>query len=464
MFTESSVACSDSPNTRSAIDETSATRPWDTDGQRGPVEPSDSDAGIFDLAVIGAGPAGLAAAHRLTGTPCSVALIDAGKPVAKRDRHAAADMTRGHGGAGLFSDGKFSFFPSASELWTLPRSADLRAAYEWTCRLLGSYGLDTPPFPDDPRAYTVGAGEWILKEYPSDYLSLEARLRLTDDLVAATDATVLTGTEVVGAAYDRADDTFRLALRDVKGQDSQLLARRLILASGRFGPLGLRELTQQLSFRRLEVGFRIEQPADKAFFRSMKQLDPKLRFRERDGSVEWRTFCACRDGEATLTETQGLWTVSGRSDCPPTGRSNVGFNTRILDETVAARAMAPALAAMTDETSYFVLSLDAVLGGEPAAVAAFDRVYGPELRELMVRGLSRLTAAYPALRETGSRLIGPTLEGVGWYPEVDGDLRLPDTPVWVAGDACGLFRGIVAAMISGHYAADSALTERGVNR
>lgn len=28
-----------------------------------------------------------------------------------------------------------------------------------------------------------------------------------------------------------------------------------------------------------------------------------------------------------------------------------------------------------------------------------------------------------------------------------------ESPAWVAGDSCGLFRGIVAAMISGHYAA-----------
>ncbi|WP_405933024.1 FAD-dependent oxidoreductase [Streptomyces sp. NBC_00827] len=413
----------------------------------------------FDLAIIGAGPAGLAAAQRLAGSPLSVALIDSGKPVTERDRYAAADMTRGHGGAGLFSDGKFSFFPSASELWTLPRAGDLRDAYTWTCELLGSYGLDTPPFPSDPTAYTVGAGEWILKEYPSDYLSLEARLRLTADMVAATDATVLDEFEVENTEYDRDADHFRLALRDSKGQESELVARRLLLASGRFGPLGLRELTQERSFRRLEVGFRIEQPADKAFFRDMKQLDPKLRFREGDGSVEWRTFCACRDGEAALTETQGLWTVSGRSDCPATGRSNVGFNTRILDETVARRALAPALAAMGDEESYFVLSMDAIVNEEPEQLAAFDRVYGPELREIMLRGLSRLAEAYPALRDNGTRLIGPTLEGVGWYPKVDGDLRLLDSPAWVAGDACGLFRGIVAAMISGHYAADSALRE-----
>ncbi|MFG2349679.1 hypothetical protein [Streptomyces phaeochromogenes] len=413
----------------------------------------------FDLVIVGAGPAGLAAAQRLSGASCSAALIDGGKSVAARDRYAPADMTRGHGGAGLFSDGKFSFFPSASELWSLPRTAGLQAAYAWTCELLGSYGLNTPPFPSDPTAYTVSSGEWVLKEYPSDYLSLEARLRLTADMVAGTGAAVLTETEVVKAEYEPVADVFQLSLRDAKGQESEVVARRLILASGRFGPLGLSVLTEEHAFRRLEVGFRIEQPADKAFFREMKQLDPKLRFREQDGSVEWRTFCACRDGEAALTETQGLWTVSGRSDCPPTGRSNVGFNTRILDETFAKRAMLPALAAMADEESHFTVPMDALMASEPTVVATFDRVYGSELREIMVLGLSRLAATYPALRDSGTRLIGPTLEGVGWYPKVDGDLRLLDTPAWVVGDACGMFRGIVAAMISGHYAAGNALRD-----
>ncbi|MDF2434656.1 MAG: uncharacterized protein JWP44_4287 [Mucilaginibacter sp.] len=418
----------------------------------------------FDLVIVGAGPAGLAAAHRLNGTNRTVALIDSGKPVRERDRHAAGDMTRGHGGAGLFSDGKFSFFPSASELWTLPRSVDVRAAHAWTCGQLRSYGLDTPPFPDDPTAYTIGTGEWVLKEYPSDYLSLESRLRLTADMVAATDAEVINETEVVGAEYDAVADTFRLSTRDSKGQLAELSCHRLILASGRFGPLSLFGLTGERSFRRLEVGFRIEQSADEAFFKEMRQLDPKLRLREQDNSVEWRTFCACRDGEAALTETQGLWTVSGRSDCPPTGRSNIGFNTRILDESVARRALKPMLDAMATEESYFVMPLDALIHGDAETVARFDGVYGSELREFMVKGLRRLAAAYPVIVDNGTRLIGPTLEGVGWYPAVDGGLRLLDAPVWVAGDACGLFRGIVAAMISGHYAADSALREWEVRR
>ena len=413
----------------------------------------------FDLVIIGAGPAGLATAQRLARSRYSIALIDGGKPVDKRDRYAPADITRGHGGAGLFSDGKFSFFPSATELWALPGSDDLRAAYTWTSELLGSYGLDTPPFPADPSAYTVGTGEWILKEYPSDYLPLEARPRLTADMVATTDAAVFTEVAVVKASYDSLIDMFHLSLRDSKGQGSEMAARRLVLATGRFGPLGLRALTEERSFRRLEVGFRIEQAVDRAFFKEMKQLDPKLRFREQDGSVEWRTFCACRDGEAALTETEGLWTVSGRSDGPPAGRSNVGFNMRVLDVSVAEQAMEPMLTAMAQEESYFNLSLDALTGNEPEAIAAFDRVYGPELREIMARGLSRLAVAFPAIQDSGTRLIGPTLEGVGWYPRVDGELRLLDAPAWVAGDACGLFRGIVAAMISGHYTGGSVLRD-----
>lgn len=418
----------------------------------------------FDLAIVGAGPAGLAAAQRLAQKQYTVALIDGGKPVGDRDPYSAFDITRGHGGAGLFSDGKFSFYPSASELWKLSRDADLHAAYSWTSELLGSYGLDTPPFPSEPTAFTVGSGEWVLKDYPSNYLSLEQRLRLTAALSTTTEATVITEREVVGAVYQPAADDFRLSLRASNGQESEFTAHRLILASGRFGPLGLQSLTARRSFRRLEVGFRIEQPADKAFFREMKQLDPKLRFREQDGSAEWRTFCACRDGETARTETQGLWTVSGHSDGPPTGRSNIGFNTRILDESVAARVMAPALAAMEAEQSYFTVSMDALIDNEPPAFATFDRVYGTELREIMTRGLSRLAARYPALRFNGASLIGPTLEGVGWYPNVDGDLRMVDSPAWVAGDACGLFRGIIAAMISGHYAADSALRELGAPR
>lgn len=75
----------------------------------------------------------------------------------------------------------------------------------------------------------------------------------------------------------------------------------------------------------------------------------------------------------------------------------------------------------------------------------------------MLQGLQRLISKFPVINHPDTRLIGPTLEGIGWYPTVDGDLKLSDAPLWVAGDACGLFRGIVSAFISGHYAANAVL-------
>jgi uncharacterized protein len=414
---------------------------------------------VFHLIIVGAGPSGLATAKRMNGKGYKVALVDSGKHVKVRDRNDWTDLTHGHGGAGLFSDGKFSFFPSATDLWSLPNQTGLRSAYDWTSQLLNSYGLDTPPFPADPTAFNVGYGEWVLKDYPSDYLSLDARLELTSNLVEDLEAELFVETEVLSARYNLDEDVFLVNLKDQNGRLLEASTRKIVIATGRFGPLRLRELTGIHTFKRLEVGFRIEQPSNKAFFRDMKQLDPKLRFRDDEGDVEWRTFCACREGDAVLTRTQGLWTVSGHSDCPPTGRSNVGFNTRILDEALAERTIAPAIAAMKHKESHFVLPINDLLSGSTEALDVFHRVYGPDLTRMMLRGLVNLTAKYPEILDAETRLIGPTLEGVGWYPKVDGNLRLEETPAWVAGDACGLFRGIVAALISGHYAGTSVLRD-----
>jgi uncharacterized FAD-dependent dehydrogenase len=116
--------------------------------------------------------------------------------------------------------------------------------------------------------------------------------------------------------------------------------------------------------------------------------------------------------------------------------------------------------AMAQRNSYFDIPMKLLLEGDAQTVTKFDKVYGPKLRGVMTAGIERLGVKFPDLGlDPNAKLIGPTLEGVGWYPTVDGDLRLADVPAYVAGDACGLFRGIVAAMISGHYAASRIVEE-----
>ena len=50
-------------------------------------------------------------------------------------------------------------------------------------------------------------------------------------------------------------------------------------------------------------------------------------------------------------------------------------------------------------------------------------------------------------------IVGPTLEGVGFYPSLTKSLQFEGKKIWCCGDCSGLFRGIVSAMVSGIYVA-----------
>lgn len=259
------------------------------------------------------------------------------------------------------------------------------------------------------------------------------------------------------------DDSFLLHTRDREAGSNEVKIRkskRIILATGRFGPLApwLKRLACNWSFQRLEVGFRVEQASERAFFRNMRQLDPKLKFCSSSGSTEWRTFCVCRQGETVITETEGLWTVSGRSDCPPTGFSNSGFNTRVSDSKLVQKAVQNVVKSMSRQEVHFKVPMRSLVDKEEQTNNKFESIYGKELTETMRKGLTKLCDEFDDLNnDDEASLIGPTLEGVGWYPSVDGNLKASEVPLYIVGDACGLFRGIVAAMISGYYGGAAAV-------
>ena len=415
----------------------------------------------YDLVVVGAGPAGLGAANHPAAAGLRVLVVDTGKSVDRRERDNPDDLTCGDGGAGLFSDGKFSFFPSSTALWSLGDAASLKAGYQWTTKVLANCGMEVPPFPENPPSANEPSGQWFLKRYPSEYLTLDQRIDLIRGLVEDGHGDILRQAMVEEGDYSFENERFTLTVADLAGGvNKQITADRVIFAGGRFGPrLMDRFPFMDPVFRRLEVGFRIQQPADRAFFRECEQLDPKFKFIDQDGKTEWRTFCACRDGEAVLSNTLGLWTVSGRSDCPPTGMTNIGFNTRVLDEIAAMRGWRHLEKTFAKRDSHYDYSLTDVLARRGAKYEFFVDVVGPDLAERMLRGLEQLAEKFPGVNHSTTTLVGPTLEGVGCYPDTDDDLKIAGVPAWVVGDSCGKFRGITASMISGHYAVSRCALE-----
>lgn len=269
-------------------------------------------------------------------------------------------------------------------------------------------------------------------------MSLAQRMAAIDELTAACPQR-WTGARVLSATREH---DIRLTVEH-DGSLVDITTRSLIIATGRLSPIHLRwlgPLGVRFTFHRLEFGLRIESSSHSPLFKKLEGIDPKLRFIEHDGA-EARTFCVCRDGEVVPGRAGDLCAWSGRADGPPSGRSNLGLLVRTSDEPLA-RSVMPTLFAAASRS----------LPLADITQKTLNRTFGPGAA-LVHRALDRLHARCPALAHDREAVAHtPCIEGVGDYPAHDGALRLADD-IWAAGDVSGRFRGIVASMISGRYAA-----------
>jgi uncharacterized protein len=398
---------------------------------------------MVELVVLGAGPAGLSAGLAALERGVDCVVLERGTTASSRDRARAEDLVSGVGGAGLYSDGKFSFAPSATALWVLKPMGALREAYRWVADQLGEHGISAPAFPEgaDQRHDAVGGP---LKPYPSQYMPLEDRMRLVGSLAERLGPRLIVGSSgrLAGAETGVIVETGSGLLDASAG----------IIATGRFGPLdGLTAAPPR--FRRVEVGMRVEQDADSFALDDGsfgELLDPKWVLASSDGRFEWRTFCCCRGGEVVETCFDGLTTVSGRADGPATGRSNFGLNVRFVDAREGLDALEFALLAARQPA----LEVEASeLLDSPETCPVAERL-GANASGALAAGLQALGQQI-GQSFRGATLHVPALEGVGYYPPVDDTLRVAKS-VWAAGDATGVFRGLVPALVSGRVAAMAA--------
>jgi uncharacterized FAD-dependent dehydrogenase len=422
-----------------------------------------------DVLIVGAGPAGLAAATACLSRNAKFIVVDSGSPVDMRDRDNHREICSGVGGAGLFSDGKFSFFPSATNLWTLADRECLGASYAWLARAIDPLGIHAPSFPDltsiDSGNADRGQDDLCIKGYPSFHMPYENRVGLTRSLASPIRDSLITDTNIKAIRFDAGTNRF-VCITSTPGQSefTFLTVKSVIFAGGRFGPVQWGTIFSDIAtvYRRLEVGVRIQQAATDFFLKDDPRLDPKVLLRSNDPRYEWRTFCCCRDGEVMVTRCSGLTSVSGRSDGLKCGQSNVGFHVRISDQALGTELWPhvlqtlrnlPLSAPMPESLPLFLAD---GLGNGAKKESKQAAILGPRVARLVAEGLDRLRKSSLPFLDDDALVIAPALEGVAFYPEVDAGLRCGALPLWVVGDATGLFRGLSAAMISGYYAGTRA--------
>jgi len=410
------------------------------------------------VVVVGAGPAGLAAGAGLDARGFSSILIEQGPALISRRTSDARSVVSGTGGAGLFSDGKFSFYPSASRVWDIQPRQHLEEAYEWLREAVAPLGVLPPVLPAEAgsAAHTSTSHDSGFKRYPSIYMSIDKRIDLIHALSSQADS--LQNNAQVSGIHASSNGGIDVHVQH-DGHELLINTAAVIFAGGRFSPIHLPCIAPDISqkFRRLEVGVRIEQASKEFFLRSDEQLDSKLILPAGD-KLEYRTFCCCRNGRTIVTDYDKLRSVSGHSDGPLTDRSNIGFNVRILDTELGLTLWQDLQHRLRRPDLPVSEPLSAFLGpaGRPQHDSRLARTLGDTLSLLLARGLSELRAYFPHALLSHATLIGPTVEGVGMYPLIRPDLRSQLAHVWVAGDAVGTFRGLTAAMISGYSAALAA--------
>lgn len=424
------------------------------------------------VGIIGGGPAGISAVAALRSLSIPAILFEAGKSISERRHEEAADLAIGVGGAGLFSDGKFSFFPSGTHLYHLDdTNGQLKNAYNWCCELLAQAEIRFEPFPSSevqsgkPKRLAKG-----LKRYPAHYASLKQRRTLIRNL-EQLGSDCLRLSSLVQEISSQSKNYHLKVMRDY--QCSYYKFSRLILATGRFGGMDISEdrlrAALALGRQRYEVGIRVETPSDRGFLCSFDSPDVKRLWSFGDAQI--RTFCTCRDGEVWNVPCFGISALSGRSDGAPTGFSNFGLLARFegaslaLGKRIWTELRASSL--KTRKVTYEPLASFLSHNSSTDPCSTSNRPWFPNkdfqpgrisdrtgliLGDVLKRAVEALVEWSPDLLHPRSVCLFPAVEGVGTYPLTDSTLRIPDERIWCCGDVVGRFRGLIPSLVSGYYA------------
>ena len=342
-----------------------------------------------DTVVIGAGVSGIACALALRKRLKPVLVLERGKRVEERSR--TTDNASGFGGSGLFSDGKYSFWPASTSLYDIPLITPYVDAVAATLPRAVSYDL----------AYDGDRGAWDHKPHPCVCQPLRER----SAVMKRQQATLR------GSVRFEQNVTYSDARGMLVSNGILIAYKNLVLAGGKFMSLCKTFDWVPKTYRRFEYGIRLEAPHRTPLFDEMKGDDPKYT------SGPYRTFCCCRQGEVVLIDDLAY---SGRADGPKTKHSNIGFNVR------------------TDPIALplpFKLPLSLFM--------AFD-LFGDDKR--LQTGLASFLDAFDVSAADRATMFvyGPCWESVGNY-------FTQSDRVFTCGDASGTYRGLVSAMASGRW-------------
>lgn len=269
----------------------------------------------YDVIIIGAGPAGLFAAHELANKRLKVLVIDKGKDVNERK-----DVLTGVGGAGLFSDGKLNLTAvhGKTNLYEFLSEKQADQLIDYIDNIFIAFGAPKEFYTKD-----IKKAEEIkkkAKKYGIELLLLKQKHLGSDRLPLLIDKFVdnlknngisfLLNTEVSELLTQGNE------IKGVKLSNNKIIKSRYMIACpGRAGSEWFfnqaKKMGIPLKHRGIEVGVRVEVNA-----KVMKHItdtiwDPAFFIKAKKTKDLVRTFCTCPNGFVTEETYHGFMCVNG---------------------------------------------------------------------------------------------------------------------------------------------------------
>ena len=297
----------------------------------------------YDVIIIGAGPGGIFSAYELTkGNPAlKIAVFEGGKELKKRSCPIDGDKIKscinckscsimsGFGGAGAFSDGKYNI--TNDFVGTL---------YEYIGK---SKALELMEYVDEINLRYGGEGTKLYSTAGSKFkkICMQNQLHLLEASVRhlGTDINYVVLENMYADLEKSVDFYFDTPVQTIECADGgykilckgeEYLCDKCIVSVGRSGSKWMEKVCKELdiptSSNRVDLGVRVELPAEIFSHLTDELYESKIVYRTQKYGDKVRTFCMNPKGAVVSENTNGIITVNGHSyEDPAKQTKNTNF-------------------------------------------------------------------------------------------------------------------------------------------
>ncbi len=429
-----------------------------------------------DVAIIGAGPAGLFAADELADSDLEVVVIEKGKDLGRR-----RSVTNGVGGAGAYSSGMLNLTPDiGGDPHSFNRNrGEIQKYLDIVDQTFINYGAT------EEYSGVNSADLKKLKEKASrsgiEFISGKQKFLGTSKVRAVTQKFVeslkekgikfLTDTEVLKLKTRDTDRPYKLIC-----EGREVRAKFVIACPGRTGAYWLREQAKELEIKYeygpIDVGVRVEFPAE--IYRPVAKVmrDAKFRMLTDTYDDQVRNFCTNHRGFVIREKHPDFTLVNGHAK--PEGKtentnfaflSHVELTDPIEDTTRYGRAIAEVATRIGGDRPILQRLKDLKSGKRSTDRRLRRALVKPTLAEYtpgdismalphrivvnILEGLQKLDKVLPGLYSDHTLIYAPEIKFYDTRYPVNKWMETSKPGFYVAGDASGHSRGIVYSAITG---------------